>query len=270
MPLLTADAEHVVAWLRTVRFCDGLDSEQLAAIASECRVRPFVAGETLASAGDEVTEFWILVEGELDSFLTNPRGREEWLGYDTTRRNGGRARHPGESADSSPSLYCADPWHAAGCAGSALARVGQVLSTDDAEPVSHAERALQTRGRCGGAKPAVAAARNRRHVAAWLCAGWSPGSALARGGRTIASLGRPAVELDVDGELARRLAYSRTRGKRYSAVAATCARRRSANRGLVARLQRSDGIQATTRMRRGAVADRTARRGECEPGPSFA
>ena len=79
MPLLTADAEHVVAWLRTVRFCDGLDSEQLAVIASECRVRPFVAGETLASAGDEVTEFWILVEGELDSFLTNPRGREEWL-----------------------------------------------------------------------------------------------------------------------------------------------------------------------------------------------
>ncbi len=79
MPLLTADAEPIVAWLRTVRFCDGFDSEQLAKIASGCRVRPFVAGETLASAGDEVTEFWILVEGELDSFLTNPRGREEWL-----------------------------------------------------------------------------------------------------------------------------------------------------------------------------------------------
>ena len=96
------------------------------------------------------------------------------------------------------------------------------------------------------------------------------GSELARGRRTIASLGRPAVELDVDGELARRLASSRTRGKRYSAVAATRAGRRSANRGLVARLERSDGIQATTGMRRGAVADRTARRGECEPGPSSA
>ena len=186
-------------------------------------VRPFVAGETLASAGDEVTEFWILVEGELDSFLTDPRGREKWLGYDTTRRNGGRDRHPGESADSSHSLYCADPWHAAGCAGSVLARVGQDLSADDAEPVSHAERALQSSGRRGGAKLAVAAARNRRHIAAWLRAGRTPGSALARGRRTIASLGRPAVELDVDGELARRLAYSRTRGKRYSAVAATCA-----------------------------------------------
>ena len=80
MPALTADGERVVAWLTTVRFCQGLDSEQLAAIASETRIRPFLAGETLASAGDEVTEFWILVEGELDAFLTNPRGREEWLG----------------------------------------------------------------------------------------------------------------------------------------------------------------------------------------------
>ena len=69
-----------MAWLRTVRFCDGLDSEQLAVIASECSARPFVAGETLASAGDAVTEFWILIEGELDSFVTDPRGREKWLG----------------------------------------------------------------------------------------------------------------------------------------------------------------------------------------------
>ena len=79
MPVLTADAERVVAWLKAVRFCDGLDSDQLAAIAGDCRMRPFVAGETLASAGDEVTEFWILVEGELDSFVTDPRGREKWL-----------------------------------------------------------------------------------------------------------------------------------------------------------------------------------------------
>ena len=79
MPPLTADAERVLACLRTIRFCEGLDSEQLAAIASETLMRPFAAGETLASAGDEVTEFWILVEGELDAFLTDPRGREKWL-----------------------------------------------------------------------------------------------------------------------------------------------------------------------------------------------
>ncbi len=80
MPTSKADAERVVAWLKSVRFCDGLDSEQLAVIAGEIGIRPFVAGETLAAAGDEVTEFWILVEGELDSFLTDPRGREKWLG----------------------------------------------------------------------------------------------------------------------------------------------------------------------------------------------
>ena len=62
-----ADVERVVDWLQAVRCCDGMDSEQLAAIASQIHVRPFVAGETLASAGDEVTEFWILAEGELDS-----------------------------------------------------------------------------------------------------------------------------------------------------------------------------------------------------------
>jgi CRP-like cAMP-binding protein len=43
-------------------------------------VRPFVAGETLAVPGDEVTEFWIVVEGELDGFLTDARGRESPLG----------------------------------------------------------------------------------------------------------------------------------------------------------------------------------------------
>jgi NTE family protein len=80
MPPLTADTERVVAWLSTVRFCEGLESEQLAAIASDICVRPFLAGETLAAAGDEVSEFWILVEGELESYLTDPRGREKKLG----------------------------------------------------------------------------------------------------------------------------------------------------------------------------------------------
>ena len=121
MPPLTADAERVAAWLRTVRFCDGLDSEQLAAIASETLVRPFVAGETLASAGDEVTEFWILVEGELDSFLTDPRGREKWLGTIRQGETVGEIAILGASADSSRSLYCADPWHAVGYASSDFA-----------------------------------------------------------------------------------------------------------------------------------------------------
>jgi NTE family protein len=80
MPLLAADTERVVAWLKTVRFCEGLDAEQLAAIAGDIGIRPFEAGETLASAGDEVDEFWILAEGELDTVVTDPRGREKFLG----------------------------------------------------------------------------------------------------------------------------------------------------------------------------------------------
>ena len=151
MPALTADAERVVDWLRTVPFCEGLDSEQLAAVASETRIRPFEAGETLASAGDAVTEFWILVEGELDSFLTDPRGREKWLG---TIRRGETVGEIAilEQSPTRPVRYTARTHGTLlTCASSALARVGQDLSADDAEPVSHVERSLQSRGGRGGA-----------------------------------------------------------------------------------------------------------------------
>ena len=265
MPPLTADAERVLACLRTIRFCEGLDSEQLAAIASETFMRPFAAGETLASAGDEVTEFWILVEGELDSFLTDPRGREKWL---ATIRQGETVGEIAilEQAPNRPVRFTARTHGTLLVAPAALLHEWVKTYPQMMHNLFHTlSEHFKIVAGVAGAKLAVAAARNRRHIAAWLHAGRTPGSALARGRRTIASLGRPAVELDVDGELARCLASSPTRGKRYSAVAATCARGRSANRGLVARLQRSEGFQATTGMRRGAVAARTARRGECEP-----
>jgi CRP-like cAMP-binding protein len=73
------NAERVVAWLATCRFCAGLDSEAVKAIACQVQVRPFTAGETLASVGDAVTEFWIVAEGELDTFLMDARGRESHL-----------------------------------------------------------------------------------------------------------------------------------------------------------------------------------------------
>jgi NTE family protein len=77
---LPADVDRTVVWLQSVRFCAGLEAEQIRAIAGQMQVRPFAAGETLASAGDLVTEFWIVVEGELDSFLTDARGRERLIG----------------------------------------------------------------------------------------------------------------------------------------------------------------------------------------------
>jgi len=80
MSTLPTDLERAIAWLGSVRFCAGLDAEQIQAIAGRMKIRPFVAGETLASSGDYVTEFWIVAEGELDSFLTDARGRERLIG----------------------------------------------------------------------------------------------------------------------------------------------------------------------------------------------
>src|SRR6478609_6406054 len=79
MSLSEVDTNRVIAWLAADRFCAGLDAEAVRAIAGQVQVRQFTAGETLASAGDAVTEFWIVAEGELDSFLVDARGRERWL-----------------------------------------------------------------------------------------------------------------------------------------------------------------------------------------------
>src|SRR4029079_7419041 len=59
---------------------EGLDAEQLAAIAGEIRIRPFEAGETLASAGDEGDEVWIMAPREHETVVIDPRGREKLLG----------------------------------------------------------------------------------------------------------------------------------------------------------------------------------------------
>src|SRR3954452_14446316 len=80
MATTVSENQPAVAWLATSRFCVGLDVEVVEAIAGQFQVRPFTAGETLASAGDAVTEFWIVAEGELDALLIDARGREQRLG----------------------------------------------------------------------------------------------------------------------------------------------------------------------------------------------
>jgi predicted acylesterase/phospholipase RssA/CRP-like cAMP-binding protein len=76
----TSDTARVIEWLSKVRFCRGLDAEQIAVIANSFRARTFAAGETVGAPGEAISEFWIVVEGELDSFLTDPRGREKHVG----------------------------------------------------------------------------------------------------------------------------------------------------------------------------------------------
>jgi len=79
MSSLEFDINRVNAWLAASHICTGLDDDAIKAIASQVQVRRVTAGETLASAGDAVTEFWIVVEGEIDAYLVNARGRERWL-----------------------------------------------------------------------------------------------------------------------------------------------------------------------------------------------
>ena len=266
MPALTADAERVVAWLRTVRFCEGLDSEQLAAIASETLIRPFAAGETLASAGDEVTEFWILIEGELDSFLTDPRGREKWLG---TIRQGETVGEIAilEQAPTRPVRYTARTHGTLLFAPAALLHEWVKTYPQMMQNLFHtlSDRFKVVAGVAARSLPSPRLGIVATSPRGCVLAGRLAARLLAAGERLGAWAGQP-TSLTSTGSWPDALPIQELAAERYSAVAATCARGRSANRGLVARLQRSDGIQATTGMRRGAVAARTARRGECEPG----
>ena len=79
MSSLEFDINPVNAWLAASHICTGLDDDAIKAIASQVQVRRVTAGEALASAGDAVTKFWIVVEGEIDAYLVNARGRERWL-----------------------------------------------------------------------------------------------------------------------------------------------------------------------------------------------
>ncbi len=75
-----ADQSRIVSLLGAVPLCEGLDETSLATIATQLTFREFAAGETLASAGEAVREFWIIVEGEIEAFLSDTHGRESHLG----------------------------------------------------------------------------------------------------------------------------------------------------------------------------------------------
>jgi predicted acylesterase/phospholipase RssA/CRP-like cAMP-binding protein len=57
-----------------------MQADHLAEMARQTSLRPFSAGETIASANDDVKEFLIVAEGRIEAFLSDVRGRESRLG----------------------------------------------------------------------------------------------------------------------------------------------------------------------------------------------
>lgn len=75
-----ANIDNIATFLGSISLCEGMQREQLEAMARQVTVRPFAAGEQLADANESVTEFWIVNEGEIEAHLTDARGRESRLG----------------------------------------------------------------------------------------------------------------------------------------------------------------------------------------------
>lgn len=80
MHVVPGETSQVLAVLRGLPLCDGLDESGLEAMAGELQLRPFAGGETLAQSEEVVKEFWIVIDGEIESFLTDTHGRETLLG----------------------------------------------------------------------------------------------------------------------------------------------------------------------------------------------
>ena len=76
-----AGTDLIIDWLRASRFCDGVEDEVLDAVAREVNVRTFEAGQTLASAGEEVTSLMILAEGTLKASFRDVKSRDHILGF---------------------------------------------------------------------------------------------------------------------------------------------------------------------------------------------
>jgi predicted acylesterase/phospholipase RssA/CRP-like cAMP-binding protein len=74
------NSETIANWLATSSACQGLMAEDLADIAERMEVRTFPENERLAEAGEDVREFWILVDGYIESFYVDLHGREQVFG----------------------------------------------------------------------------------------------------------------------------------------------------------------------------------------------
>jgi predicted acylesterase/phospholipase RssA/CRP-like cAMP-binding protein len=77
---LKVEQQTLINWLTTSPVSDGLSPEEIARIAPRVEVKTFTDGELLGSIGEEVTEFWIIVEGVVEVFYEDLHGNQILLG----------------------------------------------------------------------------------------------------------------------------------------------------------------------------------------------
>lgn len=80
MTTVDVAADFLVKLLAKATLCEGMQADQLIEMAKQTSLRPFSAGETIASPGEPVVEFVIVAEGRIEAFLSDARGRESRLG----------------------------------------------------------------------------------------------------------------------------------------------------------------------------------------------
>jgi predicted acylesterase/phospholipase RssA/CRP-like cAMP-binding protein len=74
-------ADCIVNWLRSSRFCEGVEDGVLLDVAREVNARAFQDGDILACAGDEATTLMILAEGAIKATFRDVKGHEHVMGY---------------------------------------------------------------------------------------------------------------------------------------------------------------------------------------------
>ena len=77
---LNIERQTVINWLTASPVSDGLPLEDIAGIATRVAVQAFTEGEILGSIGEEVTEFWVVVEGVVEAFYEDLHGNLVSLG----------------------------------------------------------------------------------------------------------------------------------------------------------------------------------------------
>ena len=73
---LQIERQTIIDWLTASPVSDGLSPEEIARIAPRVAAKSFTDGEILGAIGEEVTEFWVIVEGVVEAFYEDLHGNQ--------------------------------------------------------------------------------------------------------------------------------------------------------------------------------------------------